>query len=158
MVSIHGPPNMWKNWGTKLNKILFPNFFTCSVTPCMLTMTMLPERILGRVHYLAHNRRKVLFALLFWQKKRAKIWTYQWEGGQWLYGIFLLFLLEEFTALWCDSPNGKKGFMTTKILLAFFCYYFFEKVSEICCLCNLFLCSEKLKNNHSKNCIHFMRQ
>ena len=32
-----------KNWGTKLNKILFPNFFTCSVTPCMVTMTMLPE-------------------------------------------------------------------------------------------------------------------
>ena len=43
-------------WVAKSNKILFPNFFPCSVTPCMLTMTMLPERMLVCVHYLAHNR------------------------------------------------------------------------------------------------------
>ena len=28
-------------------KILFPNWFTCSVTPCMLTMTLLPKRMMG---------------------------------------------------------------------------------------------------------------
>ena len=27
-----------------------------SVTPCMLTMTLLPERMMVHVHYLAHNR------------------------------------------------------------------------------------------------------
>ena len=41
--------------------ILFPEFFACSVTPCMLTMTMLPDRKLVHVYYyLAHNRRSVL--------------------------------------------------------------------------------------------------
>ena len=41
----------------------------------------------------------------------TSIETYQWEGGQWLYGIFLLFLWEALTALWWwDSPTlTKKG-------------------------------------------------
>ena len=46
----------------KFCSILFPNFFTCSVTPCMLTMTMLPERMMVRVHYLAHDRQRVLLS------------------------------------------------------------------------------------------------
>ena len=36
--------------------ILFPNFFTCSVTPCMLTMTLLPERTMVHVQHLPQNR------------------------------------------------------------------------------------------------------
>ena len=53
------------NWQFSQRKILFPNFFACSVTPCMLTMTMLPERILVHVHYLAHNRLYLITVLLF---------------------------------------------------------------------------------------------
>ena len=32
--------------------ILFPNFFTCSVTPRMHTMTLLPERMMAHVTWL----------------------------------------------------------------------------------------------------------
>ena len=35
----------------KARQILFPNFLICSVTPCMLTMTLLPERMMVHVHY-----------------------------------------------------------------------------------------------------------
>ena len=53
----------------------------------MLTMTMLPERMLDRVHYLAHNRRRVLFTFIFhksspggvptnWPKYKAPNWKY----------------------------------------------------------------------------------
>ena len=41
---------------TKHAKKLGNKIFTCSVTPCMLTMTMLPERMMVHIHYLARNR------------------------------------------------------------------------------------------------------
>ena len=75
MVNMHGPLNMWKNWGTKFSaskiwapklpsqvdmailsgpnfpseKFCSPIFSSCSVTPCMLTMTLLPERMMVHV-------------------------------------------------------------------------------------------------------------
>ena len=36
--------------------IWFPIFFACSVTPCTLTMTTLPERMTVYIHYLAQYR------------------------------------------------------------------------------------------------------
>ena len=49
-------------------KFCSPIFSHVRVTPCMLTMTMLPERMLVRVHYLAHDRRRVLLFLFLGSK------------------------------------------------------------------------------------------
>ena len=37
-------------------KKLENKMFACSVTPCMLNMTLLPEIMTVHFHYLAHNR------------------------------------------------------------------------------------------------------
>ena len=70
MVSIHGPREHVTKWDQNFPLVKFgpqnctasgyanfvTQFFHMLVTPCMPTKTMLPERLMVHVHYLAHNR------------------------------------------------------------------------------------------------------
>ena len=49
-VASHGKHTRATEHVKKLGNKIEQNFFTCSVTPCMLTMTMLPEKMLVRVY------------------------------------------------------------------------------------------------------------
>ena len=57
---------MWKNWGTKLHIRLRGNFGTqILLAENFCFPILLPERIMVRVRYLAHNRRRVLYVKSF---------------------------------------------------------------------------------------------